>query len=67
MMLLDLVHVLGEGNKCADYLSKLERTRREQLMLFAISSNEFVQFLKADMYNVTYQRSNKLLYLFNFL
>ena len=57
-MLLDLVHVLREGNKCADYLSKLGRIQGEQLMRVMVPTNELVDLLKADMQGIAYQRGD---------
>ena len=54
-MMLELLHVKREGNKCADYLSKLGRTQGEQLMRVMVPSNELVQLIKADMKGVAYQ------------
>ena len=45
-MLLELLHVKRECNKCTDYLSKLKRIQGEQLMQVMIPSNELAQLIK---------------------
>ena len=39
-MLLNLVHVLREENKCVDYLSKLGRTQGEQRIYACYGTND---------------------------
>ena len=38
-MMLEVMHVLRKGNKCTDYLSKLGRIQREQIMRVMVSNN----------------------------
>lgn len=52
------MHVLREGNKCVDYMSKLGRVQEEQGMRVMVPTNELVQLLKADMQGVSYPRGD---------
>ncbi|KAM7464625.1 hypothetical protein LguiA_032746 [Lonicera macranthoides] len=48
-MCLELTYMLREGNKRADYMSKLGRTLGEQAMRVMVPTTELVMLLKAAM------------------
>lgn len=55
-ILLDLIHVHCEGNKCADYMNKLGRVQGKKIVRIIMPTNELVQLLKADMQDVAYPK-----------
>lgn len=67
---MEFVHVRCEGNKCADYISKLGRVQGKQTIRVMVPTNELVKLLKADMQGVTgvtYLREINLYFNFFFL
>lgn len=55
---LEFVHILCEGNKCADYIFKLGRIQSEQTMRVMVLTNKLIQVLKANMQDVPYPRGD---------
>ena len=52
----EMVHVLREGNKCADKLAKMGGEQREMSVRMLIPPEELIEELKADQMGTAYER-----------